>query len=473
MKTVSIKSRLHRLIVKILLVSFGCTLITWVALLFIGEDKTYYANHYEKMIPSIEEQVKREKDSLMEESGKEFLEQIIPKEGFKYKVVNKNGGYQYGTLPDKSDMTKERLLENLNLVNSGPGDYYEKYIPILSEEGSLQGVLLLYYTLKVTAINESEVMLVKIISFLFLFAPFLYITLFTILFVRRLSLQLKKPLGQLMEATASIRDRNLQFSFNDSGNITEVKELTIAFEQMRDELSDSLQREWNMQKKRKEAIAALAHDIRTPLTIIQGHVEGLEEAHKKGIDRFERYIPVIKKNMASAVKLVHDLSDTAILESDSFELCKVEFDPMEFLIDKLEDYELLCKEEGVQFIGKIEDEREQKVNIKADPHRLTQVFDNLLSNSIRFVDQGEILFEVHLKEERITIKIADDGPGFSAEQITKLFDAFYQGSRRKGHAGLGLHIAKSIIEKHDGTIRAENGDNGGALLTISLPIVNA
>lgn len=458
------------MIVKILLASFGCTLITWVALLFIGEDKTYYANHYEKMIPSIEEQVKREKDGLMKESGKESLEKIIPKEGFKYKVVNEKGVYQYGNLPDESDMTSERLLDSLNLVENGPGDYYEKYIPILSEGGSLQGVLLLYYTLKVTPINESEALLVKTITILFLLAPFIYVILFTIVFVKRLNLQLKKPLGQLMEATSSIRNRNLQFSFDYSGNITEVKELTVAFEQMRDELSDSLQREWDLQKERKEAIAALAHDIRTPLTIIQGHVEGLEEANKRGIDRFERYIPVIKKNMASAVKLVHDLNETAVLENDSFVVDKVAIDPIEFFTEKMEDYELLCTKEEVQFTGNIEDERKEKDEIYADPYRLTQVFDNLISNSLRFVDKGEILFEVSLTEKKLVIKIADDGPGFSAGQITKLFEAFYQGTRRKGHAGLGLHISKSIVEKHGGSIEAKNGEKGGAMMIISLPI---
>ena len=472
MKTVSIKSMLHRLIVKILLVSFGCTLVTWGALLFIGEDKTHHANHYEKMIPSIEEQVKQESDGLMKESGEELLEQIIPEEGFKYKVVNENGVYQYGSISDETDVTRNRLLESLNLVKDGPGNYFEKYIPILSEEGSLQGVLLLYYTLKVTPIEESEAVVVKTITFLFLLTPFLYIILFTILFVRRLSLQLKKPLGQLMEATSSIRDRNLEFAFDDSGNITEVRELTIAFEQMRDELSDSLQREWDLQKQRKEAIAALAHDIRTPLTIIQGHVEGLEEAHKKGINRFERYIPVIKKNMAHAVKLVQDLNETAILESDLFEVDKVAMDPVEFLIEKMEDYELLCAKEDVRFAGNIQDEREKEGNIYVDPYRLTQVFDNLISNSLRFVDQGEILFNVNIVEERITITIADDGPGFQTGEITTLFDSFYQGSRRKGHAGLCLHIAKSIVEKHGGLISAENGEVGGAIVTITLPIVN-
>ena len=273
-----------------------------------------------------------------------------------------------------------------------------------------------------------------------------------------------------MEATSHIRDKNLQFSFNYAGNIKEIKELTVAFEQMRDELEESLQREWEMQKRRKDAIAALAHDIRTPLTIIQGHVEGLEEAHKRGIDRFERYVPVIKSNMNSAVKLVHDLNETAILESDSFVLNKVAFDPIEYLTEKMDDYELLCAEAGVKFIWNIKDERDGQDTIDADPHRMTQVLDNLFSNSLRFVDKGTILCEVNLTKDQLTITIADDGPGFPNTLNAKLFDSFYQGSRRKGHAGLGLYIAKSIVEKHDGRIEAKNGEEGGAVVTFSIPI---
>jgi signal transduction histidine kinase len=457
------------MIAMILLLSFVSTVITWLGLLVVSEKKTNDANHYEKIIPLIEARLKQEHIDLMKDSGKELLEQIIPGEGIKYRVVNSNGVYQYGSLEDESDIPNNQLLEKLNRVDNGSGNYFVKYIPIISD-GSLQGALLLYYTLKVTPINESEAYLVKIGSLLFLLAPFGYIILFTAVFVRRLSLQLKKPLDQLMEGTSQIRDKNLQFSFNYSGNIKEINELTIAFEQMRDELGESLQREWNLQKQRKEAIAALAHDIRTPLTIIQGHVEGLEESHKRGIDRFERYVPVIKSNMASAVKLVSDLNETAILESDSFMLNKVYFDPFEYFTEKMEDYEILCAEEGVLFIKKIKDERYVRDTIYADPYRLTQVLDNLISNSLRFVDKGTIRCDVNITKDCLAIKIADGGPGFPDKQKAKLFESFYQGSRKKGHAGLGLYIAKSIVEKHDGRISAENGEDGGAVVTIFLPI---
>ena len=109
------------MIAKILLVSFGCTVITWLGLLFISEKKTNYANHYEKMIPTIEARLKQEQGDWLNDSGKDLLKQVIPKEGMEYRVFNSNGIYLYGSLEDESDIPKNQLLENLNRVKNGPG----------------------------------------------------------------------------------------------------------------------------------------------------------------------------------------------------------------------------------------------------------------------------------------------------------------------------------------------------------------
>ncbi|MBB4826760.1 signal transduction histidine kinase [Sporosarcina luteola] len=468
-KTVSIRTRLHRMIAVILLLSFLCTIVTWGGLLFISEKKMNYANHYENMIPSIKDRIKQNNGGWLDESGKALLDELVPEQGMSYKVVDRTGDYQYGSIEDTSDVPGDEILNKLNTVGHGPGKYIVAYIPLLGEGDSLQGMLLLYYTLRVTPVDESKDLFVRIWSFSFLLAPFVYILLFTLVFVRRFSRQLNIPLSQLMDATARIRNKDLHFSFEQEGKITEVRELTNAFEQMRDELSESLQREWNTQKERKHAIAALAHDIRTPLTIIQGHVEGLEEAQRKGIDRSDRYLPIIKSNITSAVKLVHDLNQTAILDSDSFSLNKISFDPEEFFAEKMGEYEVLCRRKGIRFVSDIKDVRENQGLVHADPFRLTQVFDNLLSNSLRFAEKGTISFRVQLTDDQIGVTWTDNGSGFSAGQETKIFNSFYQGNRRKGHAGLGLYIAKSIIDKHKGHIRAGNAEEGGAVISIRIP----
>ncbi len=471
-KKISLRKRLYQIIVYVLIFSIVCTAVTWLILLFVYDKKMNYANHFEKMIPAIEAKLKNENDELVAITGKPILETILPSEGFKYKVVNPFGVYQYGTMDDQANLPSDQVVEKLNLVEDGPGNYFVKYIPITNEHHVLQGVLLLYYQLKVTPIEASDAILLKIASFLFLVTPFGYVILFTIIFARKLSKEIKVPLSQLIKATSYIRNQNLQFSLKSDCAITEIGQLTEAFERMRNELSDSLQREWTLQKERKESVAALAHDIRTPLTIIQGHIEGLEEARKKGIDRFDRYIPVIKSNMKRAVKLIHDLNETATLENDSFQLNKVQVNPQLFFDEKIYEYTMWCTEATIRFTGKWKDERKEKLDIYIDPDRLSQVLDNLISNSLRFTS-GEIMFDARLDEEFLFMRVSDNGPGFGRGKEEQLFDPFYQGrtgeSRKNGHAGLGLYIAKMIVLNHDGEIEAYTGENGGAIVTIKLP----
>ncbi|MER2236778.1 MAG: histidine kinase dimerization/phospho-acceptor domain-containing protein, partial [Psychrobacillus sp.] len=249
------------------------------------------------MIPKIEAKIQMEKGSLLEISQKDKLDSIIPSEGFKYKVIDLKGTYQYGNYDDQSGIDVKRIYERLNLVDYSEKNYFVKYIPIIDAAQNLQGIVMLYYQLKVTPIETTDTLWLRAGIPLILLTPFFYIILFTVIFVRRFSREIKSPLEQLMVATSFVQKKDLNFEINQYEKIKEIKLLIEAFDNMRFELGDSLQREWKLQKERKEAIAALAHDLRTPLTIIQGHIEGLEEAKKKDIDRFDRYLIVIKTNI--------------------------------------------------------------------------------------------------------------------------------------------------------------------------------
>ncbi|MGV2686410.1 HAMP domain-containing protein, partial [Clostridium perfringens] len=104
---------------------------------------------------------------------------------------------------------------------------------------------------------------------------------FTLIFGRRFSRKISTPLQQLLQGAEQIKERNLHFSMTGTSSITEVNQLTNAFEDMRQELEQSIEREWRLEQDRSTMFAALAHDLRTPLTIIQGHVEGLEQMNGK------------------------------------------------------------------------------------------------------------------------------------------------------------------------------------------------
>lgn len=475
-KPVSMRRRLHRMIIWILLLSLISTAVTWLMMLWAGQSRVNSENYYEQMIPGIEKQIERGGSRILSPAAQPDLDRIVPAEGITYKVVDSEGTYLYGTFADVSPEPADRLLRRLNTVTGGPNHHFVHHIPILDEDHQWRGAVLLYYKLRLTPVRASDSLLVKAGVPLFLSVPFLYIILYTLLLVRRFHREIKDSLDQLMTATRHIRHRDLEFTLTDNGTITEIRELSEAFELMRKELAESLQREWRLQKERREMIAALAHDIRTPLTIIQGHVEGLEEAKTRNADRFENYLKVIKNNVQRAVKLVKDLNQTAVLEQESFQLSKIRFDPVEFMEEKRTEYVTWCRKKKTVFIYGLQDERPplSRELLHADPDRLSQVLDNLLANSLRFAEQGEIRLEAIVTRQHLEITVADNGPGFEPGKESRVFDAFYQASggknRSSGHAGLGLYIAKSIVVKHGGEIWAAQGKSGGAAVCIRIPL---
>ncbi len=477
LKSGTIRKRLIMMIVWILTWSFVCTIVTWlIYIVIIANEKVNPANYYERMVPAIEKKVGERKGLLAVKSGQEKLEQIVPAKGFRYKVVDKKGVFLYGRLTDQEDVPPKELSKNLNLVEGDYENVFVKYIPITDGEGNVQGVLILYYELKMTSVDEADSYLLPLGTLVFLITPFVYFILFTFIFVRRLSKEINAPLKQLMNATAYIRNRDLDFTIAPFEKIVEIQYLTESFEDMRNALQQSLEREWKLEKARKDMVAALAHDIRTPLTIIHGHIEGLEEAKKKDIDRFDRYLHVIKMNVQRAVKLVHDLNQTAVLEHDQFRLSKSAFDLVAFLDEKAREYTLMCKSRNVDFKSGIQDNRKRKDHMIADADRLSQVLDNVIANSIRFAEEGSIRFEVAITDTMLSLKITDDGPGFKNGEDAIVFTSFYQGNsgnRGNGHAGLGLYIAKSIIEKHGGSIQAGNNGEKGAVIAIRIPFISA
>lgn len=475
-KPLSIRKRLHRMIIWILLLSVVSTAIAWYFLLWIGQSRFIWANHYEQMIPDIRERLEPMGAGVLSSAAQPELDRIIPAEGFKYKVVDAKGTYRYGTFSDRSNEPAGELAGRLNTVASGPEHYFVHHLPVLDEAGQLSGALLLYYKLNVTPAQASDSWLLRTSSLLFLCTPFIFIIFFTVIFVRKLDKEIKEPLDQLMTATRQIREQDLEFKLTRHGTITEIRDLGEAFELMRKELAESLQREWKLQKDRRDMIASLAHDIRTPLTIIQGHVEGLEEAKRRNIDRWEPYLNVIKNNVQRAVKLVRDLNETAAMEQHAFQLQPVRFDPVEFLEEKRDEYRTWCQKEGVRFDYTFRDERNLSAAamLYADPDRLNQVLDNLLANSLRFAKQGGVRLEAVVAELYLEVAVSDNGPGFEPGKERQVFEAFYQGSggnnRRSGHSGLGLYIAKSIVVKHGGDIWAYRGDQGGAVVRFRIPL---
>lgn len=467
-----------QLIISFLIILIGSVLLTIITFFLIfnwwmngGSDKVRPANYYQEKVPVIREYALNKGDILLEKGEKYNLEQLIPHEGIKYQIINQKGTVYYGTLKESLINEKNPLVNNINLTayseSKNKGVTY--YIPLLNNTGELKGSLVLQYNLAMSYPSFTDA-----IPILYLFvSPFIYITVLSYILSNRLGRRISKPLTELINASNRIKHRDLDFKLEYKAR-NEVGELVQAFESMRVELEKSLSREWALEEERREYINAISHDLKTPLTIIKGHAEGLQSGMWQDNELLLRYLSTIESNANRMTKLLNEFNFINELEGFSFHLFLNNSEIGPFLKRKIMEYTHLIEQKDISFSFEIEND-EQIKNFILDKERISQVIDNIIINSIRFTpNKGRIHVFVCINRNELQFHVFDSGSGFGFKNPLKIFNKFYQGdpsrSKNKGHSGLGLYIAKTIIKKHKGEIYAENDSNyGGAHVWFIIP----
>ena len=280
-----------------------------------------------------------------------------------------------------------------------------------------------------------------------------------------------KPLDELHKATKKIiagdLDYEIQYTKGD-----EMGRYCQAFEQMRVQLKESLQKQAALERSRKELIASISHDLRTPLSSIRGYVEGLEDGIVHDRERFTRYIAVIKNKTESLDNQIESLFQYSQIELSGSEHDLGKRNSEELFETILKPYELEFSASNVQ----LEISRPlPKVQVLADERRLSQVFDNLIANAKRYVgENGRISIRVNANDRYLTVSVSDNGSGISPEDLPHVFEHFYRAeksrSRNYGGAGLGLAICKRVVECHGGEIWVESIPNAITTFSFTIPI---
>jgi signal transduction histidine kinase len=213
-------------------------------------------------------------------------------------------------------------------------------------------------------------------------------------------------------------------------------------------------------KLQKEFINVAAHELRTPTQAILGYAELLQMDPE---DRDEM-ISAIYRNSMRLQRLTSDILDVTRIESESLKLEKEEFNLREVIQGAMQDSKNQMANGKVKLVYEPKD-----VYVNADRGRITQVVSNLLDNSVKFTKEGAITVSTETLDGQAIVKIKDTGAGIDGEIMPRLFSKFATKSE-KG-TGLGLFIARSILEAHDGRIWcANNSDGKGATFAFSLPL---
>lgn len=279
---------------------------------------------------------------------------------------------------------------------------------------------------------------------------------------------LGKKIDQLLAVVQKIEQRDLNFEVQTIG-LFEVDQVMDALDHMRIALKQSLSKQWYDDKMRQDQLSALAHDLKTPLTIVRGNTELLLDTELSTEQReCAEYIENSSLQMQDYVRTLIE----ATKSWDSYQLCQQKIHMESLLFELKKQMEGLCLVSNVTLHWNCE---KYPAYVTADHDLLIRMLINVLSNAIEHTPQGgNVTLEIWENNNVLSFVITDSGKGFSDEALKHATEQFFMDDdsrNSKSHYGIGLYVAASIAQKHNGKLILENvSDTGGAKVTIQIPV---
>ena len=282
------------------------------------------------------------------------------------------------------------------------------------------------------------------------------VILFVVAFgLRRLVRGTAVPVGDLVEAAGRIEAGEIGTQVEVSGP-AEVRSLGRAFNAMSSRLEET-------DASRRRLLADVSHELRTPLTVMQGTLEGIldgvypaDEAH---------LVPVLEETRVLA-RLVDDLRTLSLSEAGALRLHREPTDLALLIEEVVAGHRVIADDAGVTL--SVEAESDLPL-LEIDPSRIRQVVGNLVTNALRFTPAGgHVVVDAGREAGQVWVRVRDTGPGIGAESLEHVFDRFYRSPDSPG-SGLGLPIARNLVEAHGGTIGISSPPGGGAHVRFTLP----
>jgi signal transduction histidine kinase len=279
-----------------------------------------------------------------------------------------------------------------------------------------------------------------------------------------------RPLAAMSLAAEDIAGGELHVELPPSP-VSEIAAVESALDGMSTALRESLARQSALEHERRLFVGAIAHDLRTPLFMLRGYLKGLESAVAATPEKMAHYVAICQTQAEALERMVSDLFAYTRLEH--LELAP-DRQPLALGALLLQSIEAVTPQAWDKRITLTSELTASRDTIEGDSHLLTRAVENLLENAVRHTpEDGQICVRTARKGERLIVTVADSGPGIAAEDLPHLFTPLYRGeasrNRQTSGAGLGLAIARRIVQAHGGTLTAANRADGGAIFTASIP----
>ncbi|MZK52678.1 sensor histidine kinase [Clostridium beijerinckii] len=428
------------------LVIFLVSLILSIVITLIINDswrskQTNYSNQIRNFTHSCKEIYKEIDESI---NNDEKLQDIVSRDTIKYKVfiVDKQGKVLFS--PENGGIKQFDINKILS----------EQYKSNFDKNN------IMYYDIK--SLGEDRYIVVSDVlykgdisaSTLFPLAILIFVALFSLLSYGKV-----KYINSLSKGLVEISKGNLNYRVKVKGR-DELSILGKNINYMAEELMNLKEKEKEIEKNKDRLIVSVSHDLRTPLTSIIGYIKLIKEKHKEK-DDINKYIDIIDNKSNRLEELINDLFEYTKLTSCNIKLEKMDISLNELMRQVVEGMMAVCNQNALNILFEAPNE---ELNINVDPAKMVRVFENIISNAIRYSNKNsDINIKILKTENRAMVSIENEGKPIKEDELNKIFDMFYRTdesrNNRTGGSGIGLSIAKSIVELHGGKIWAECEEN--------------
>ena len=276
-----------------------------------------------------------------------------------------------------------------------------------------------------------------------------------------------EPINRLNVAMQQIAEGNFEYSLT-SKDTNEIGELYRNYEDMRLRLKESTEEKIQNERQNRELVSNISHDLKTPITAIKGYVEGIMDGVADTPEKMDRYIKTIYTKANDMNRLINELTYYSGIDSNRIPYNFHRINLADFFQDCVEDVGLDLESKNIEL--NYSNLVDPSTRIIADPEQLKKVIDNIVGNSIKYMDKPKGVINIRILDEvdSVRVEIEDNGKGISTKDLGKIFERFYRtdASRNSstGGSGIGLSIVKKIIEDHGGYIWATSKDGEGTCL---------
>lgn len=279
------------------------------------------------------------------------------------------------------------------------------------------------------------------------------------------------PLNQLKEATRNIKEGNLDFTVEKSG-VEEISDLCEDFEEMRQRLKQSNEEKLAFDKENRELISNISHDLKTPITAVKGYVEGIMDGVADTPEKMNRYIRTIYNKANEMDRLINELTFYSKIDTNRIPYTFNKIHVRDYFEDCVDELCVELESSGVSltYFNYLEED----AVVIADAEQLKRVINNIISNSLKYMNKPKGVINMRLRDvgDFIQIEIEDNGKGIAQKDLANIFDRFYRtdASRNssKGGSGIGLSIVKKIMEDHGGQVWATSKEGTGTTMYLAL-----